>query len=174
VVVFPKNEDDVTALTTFVHDARTHGEDISLTARSAGTDMSGGPLTDSVLMVCTKYMNHIGDIHFDTSTGTGQATTEPGVYYRDFEKATLAKAGAILPSYPASRGLCAMGGIVNNNSGGELTLRYGKTAKYVRSISTVLSDGSTAHFKPITLRSSRSRSANTHSKEPYTATCMPS
>ena len=90
---------------------------ISLAGRSAGTDMTGGPLTDSVSLVFTKYMNHIGEI------GDDYAVAEPGVYYRDFEKATLAKVGKILPSYPASRELCAIGGIVSNNSGGELTLQ---------------------------------------------------
>lgn len=145
VVVFPKNAADVSALVQFVADAREHGEDISLTARSAGTDMTGGPLTDSILMVCTKYMNHLGEITADS------AYTEPGVYYRDFEKATLAKAGALLPSYPASRELCAMGGIVSNNSGGELTLRYGKTAQYLRELDVVLADGSLATLRPISL-----------------------
>ena len=66
--------------------------------------------------------------------------TEPGVFYRDFEKATMAS-GLILPSYPASREIAAMGGIVSNNSGGERTLKYGKTEKYVEELDVILSDG---------------------------------
>lgn len=146
VVVFPKDADDVSRVVQFVHQAKEKGENVSLAARSAGTDMSGGPLTDSVAMVFTKYMDHIVDI------GEDYATAEPGVYYRDFEKATLAKNGRILPSYPASRELCAIGGIVSNNSGGELTLQYGKTNKYVRELDVVLSDGSKAKLKPVPLR----------------------
>jgi len=145
LVVFPKNADDVAAVVKFVHDARENGEHISLAPRSAGTDMSGGSLTDSIALVFTKYMNHIGEI------GTDYATSEPGVYYRDFEKATLTKNGMLLPSYPASRELCAIGGIVSNNSGGELTLQYGKTNRYVRHLEVVLSDGSRASFAPISL-----------------------
>lgn len=145
VVVFPKDAEDVAALVRFVNDARARGEDISLTARSAGTDMTGGPLTDSIVVVFTKYMDHIGEI------GKDFAWTEPGVYYRDFEKATLAKSGALLASYPASRELCAMGGIVSNNSGGELTLQYGKTAQYVRELEVVLSDGSSATLRPLSM-----------------------
>ena len=83
--------------------------------------------------------------------GANYAVAEPGVYYRDFEKATLASVGKILPSYPASREYCAMGGIVSNNSGGELTLRYGKTNKYVRELEVVLSDGSQARVQPLTM-----------------------
>ncbi len=139
LVVFPKNKEEVGALVKKIHDAKSAGEEVSITARSAGTDMSGGPLTRSVVAVFTKYMNHIGTIE------KGQATTEPGVYYRDFEKATLAK-NLILPSYPASRSIAAMGGIFNNNSGGERTLEYGKTENYVVSTEVVLSDGSLATF----------------------------
>jgi len=152
VVVFPKDADDVAAVVKSVHEAKASGENISVTGRSAGTDMTGGPLTDSVSMVFTTYMNHIGEIGSDpdAAAGTGYAISEPGVYYRDFEKATLAKRGMIMPSYPASRELCAIGGMVSNNSGGELTLGYGKTNDYVRELDVVLSDGSKATLRPIT------------------------
>lgn len=42
-----------------------------------------------------------------------------------------------------------MGGIVNNNSGGEKSLQYGKTEKYVKRVKVVLSDGSVAEFLPL-------------------------
>ena len=144
VVVYPKNADEVSAVVRYVHDAKAQGDSISIAARSAGTDMSGGPLTDSVSMVFTKHMNHIGEITDDL------AVTEPGVYYRDFEKATIAHNGQILPSFPASREICALGGMISNNSGGELTLEYGKTNRYVRELEVVLSDGSRATLCPLT------------------------
>ena len=145
LAVYPKDGADVTALVRYVHDAKSRGENISVTARSAGTDMSGGPLTDSIALVFTKYMNHLFEI------GEDYAITEPGVYYRDFEKATLARNGLILPSFPASKQICAIGGMIANNSGGELTLQYGKTDGYVRELDVVLSDGSTATFEPIAI-----------------------
>ncbi len=153
VVVFPKDADDVAAVVTYVNEAKQKGRDISIAPRSAGTDMTGGPLTDSIALVFSKYMNHIGEIGADpdASVGTGFAVAEPGVYYRDFEKATLAKRGMIMPSYPASRGICAIGGMVANNSGGELTLHYGKTNRYVRELNVVLSDGSAVALKPISM-----------------------
>jgi FAD/FMN-containing dehydrogenase len=145
VVVFPKDADDVSAVVRFVAEAKRRGERISLAPRSAGTDMTGGDLTDSVSLVFTKYMNRVLDVRAD------EAVTEPGVYYRDFEKETLKRSGKVLPSYPASRELCAMGGIVANNSGGELTLRYGKTEKYVRELDVVLSDGSQITVRPLSM-----------------------
>ena len=143
VVVFPKNADDVSRVVRYAHEARGRGENVSVTPRSAGTDMTGGDLTDSISLVFTKYMNHVIEV------GGDYAVTEPGVYYRDFEKATLAESGKILASYPASREICAMGGIVSNNSGGELTLRYGKTNDYVRELDIVLSDGSQITARPL-------------------------
>ncbi len=144
VVVFPKNKEDVEKLVAYATEKKKNGEEISLTGRSAGTDMSGGPLNDSVIVEFTKYFNHIREIKepsFDTAHGNdGYAVVEPGVYFRDFEK-ELDKKGLLYPSYPASKDLCAMGGMVNNNSGGEKTLEYGKTEKYVEEITIVLADG---------------------------------
>ncbi|HVX90394.1 MAG TPA: FAD-binding oxidoreductase [Candidatus Paceibacterota bacterium] len=152
IVVYPKDAEDVSNLVKEVRRAREAGADVSVTGRSAGTDMSGGPLTSSVVAVFTKHMNHVAEVAADEipidSDTQGFAVTEPGVYYRDFEKQTLEKR-LILPSYPASRELCAMGGIVANNSGGERTLEYGKTEKYVEELEVVLSDGSEARFKPL-------------------------
>jgi FAD/FMN-containing dehydrogenase len=143
VVVYPKDAEDVSALVRAVAEAKADGDDVSVTARAAGTDMSGGPLTTSVLAVFPKYMNHLIEV------GDTYAITEPGVYYRDFEKATLAHGDLILPSYPASRELAAMGGIVNNNSGGERTLEYGKTERYVEEVEVVLANGSLVTFKAL-------------------------
>ncbi len=151
VVVFPKDTDDVVSVVKFAHEAKQRGENVSIAPRSAGTDMTGGPLTNSISLVFTKYMNRIHAV------AHGCVVAEPGVYYRDLEKETLAKSGMIIPSYPASRQLCALGGMISNNSGGELTLHYGKTEKYVRALDVVLSDGSTATFRPITMDELRAK-----------------
>ncbi len=155
LVVFPKDVEDVRRLVRFVREQREAGEDVSLTARAAGTDMTGGPLSESIVMDFTRHMNRIKEVG-DLPAGSGAeaggyAVAEPGVYYRDFERATLAK-GYLMPSYPASRELCAIGGMVANNAGGEKTLRYGKTQDYVASLKVVLSDGEGHIVKPLTKR----------------------
>ena len=143
LVVYPKDAADVSAIVKEVRTAADGGATVSLAARSAGTDMTGGPLTTSVVLSFTKHMDHVLEV------GNDFAVTEPGVYYRDFEKETLKK-NLILPSYPASREIAAMGGIVANNSGGERTLKYGQTERYVEEIDVVLSDGSQTTFKTLT------------------------
>ena len=142
IVVFPKDKDDLRNLLSYVHDKRSHGTEVSVTMRAAGTCMTGGPLSTSIVADTTRYMNHVTDV---TET---QARAEPGVYYRDFEKETLKK-GWLMPSYPASRELAAIGGIVSNNSGGEKTLTYGKTEKYVKELDVVFANGETDVLRPL-------------------------
>src|SRR5581483_5103660 len=139
VVVFPKDVDDVKALVKFVAEKKAAGENISLTGRSAGTDMTGGPLNQSIIVSFTKHFNHVLDIGdpVDNPSDAAEARVEPGVYFRDFEKELTAR-GLLYPPFPASKDLCAIGGIVNNNSGGEKTLAYGKTENFVRALNVVL------------------------------------
>lgn len=142
VVVFPKDENDIKALINFVDKHKEEHPELSITGRSAGTDMGGGAINESIIVAFSKHFNHVPKIEGNI------ATTEPGVFYRDFELKTLEK-NLLFPSYPASKGLCAMGGIFNNNSGGEKSLQYGKTEKYVRRMKVALSNGKTYEFKKL-------------------------
>lgn len=143
VVVYPKDDEDVQNLVKFTAKHKKEYPKLSLTGRSAGTDMGGGSINESIIVAFGKYFNRTPQVHGNI------ATTQPGVFYRDFEKETL-KHNLIFPSYPASREICAMGGIVNNNAGGEKSLQYGKTEKYVKRIKAVLRDGNAYEIKPLT------------------------
>jgi len=112
---------------------------LSITARSAGTDMGGGAINDSIIADFTAHFNHI------EMFGADFAVVEPGVYYRDFEVETL-KRGLILPCYTASKSLNTVGGMAANNSAGEKSLSYGQTKDYVEELNIVLSDGNEYTF----------------------------
>ena len=140
MVVFPKDTEDIKRLVKFVEGNKN--KNLSLTCRSAGTDMTGGPLNESIILVFTKYFKKIKEV------GEDYVIAEPGVYYRDLERETLKK-DLIMPSYPASREICAIGGMVANNAGGEKTLSYGKTENYVEGLRVVLKDGSDYWIKPL-------------------------
>lgn len=142
VVVLPKTAEDIKAIVSFVSEQKKTHPHLSITARSRGTDMSGAAINDSIIIDTSKYMTKVWDVSADS------ARTQPGVMYKDFEVETL-KQGAFMPSYPASRDLAGMGGIVNNNSGGEKSLRYGKTANYVRELKMILADGNEYVIKPL-------------------------
>lgn len=142
VVVFPKHAEDIKTLVRFVNENRSKYPDLSITARSRGTDMSGAAIGKSIVMDTSRYMTKVSDVSPEA------ATTEPGAMYKDFEVETL-KHGAYMPSYPASRDMAGMGGIVNNNSGGERSLSFGKTDDYVNELRMVLADGNEYTIKPI-------------------------
>ncbi|MBI2613875.1 MAG: FAD-binding oxidoreductase [Candidatus Levybacteria bacterium] len=142
VVVNPKDVCDLKALVKFVSENKKNNPSFSLTARSGGTDMGGGAINDSIVVAFQKYFNHMKPINNNI------ASVEPGVFYREFEEQTL-KQGLIFPSYPASKEICCLGGIVNNNAGGEKSLKYGTTGQYVKRVRVVLSDGNEYEFKPL-------------------------
>jgi FAD/FMN-containing dehydrogenase len=142
IVIYPKSENDIIKLLHFVSEAKKKGMRLSIAMRAAGTCMTGGPLSSSIVVDTTKYMNHIIDVTENF------AVAQPGVFYRDFEKETLKK-GWLMPSYPASRELAAIGGIVSNNSGGEKTLTYGKTEKYIQALAVVFANGETDLLRPL-------------------------
>lgn len=164
LVVFPKSKDDILALVKFLNQNRKKYPKVSLTVRSAGTCMSGGSINDSIILDVTKYMGRIVSINRTKDyshnllfvgskpvTISGEAVVEPGCYYRDFEK-EAEKYNLLLPCYTASKSINALGGMVGNNSGGELTLKYGKTEDYVKELKVILTDGYEYTIKPLSRR----------------------
>lgn len=154
LVVFPRDVADIQTLVAWVNTHRAEDSSLSLTARSAGTDMSGGAINSSIIVDFSRYLNKI------KSVSSALATVEPGCFYRDFEQATLAK-GAIMPAYPASREICAVGGMINNNSGGEKSLKYGKTEDHIESLKVIFSDGNEYAVKPLTAPELAQKTAQT-------------
>ncbi len=144
LVVFPKDAKDVERLVWLVGERKKKDKHLSLTARSAGTDMGGAAINDSIIVDFNKHFNKI------EAVSDRAARTQPGVFYRDFEKATL-RHKALMPSYPASRDLCTVGGMVNNNAGGEKSLEFGKTENYVTELKLVFADGVERTVKPLTM-----------------------
>src|ERR1700683_2351780 len=74
VVVFPKDAEDVQAIVKFVAKHKKDHPHLSLTGRSAGTDMAGGSINDSIIVDFQKYFTHIGEIKNNIGT------VEPGVF----------------------------------------------------------------------------------------------
>lgn len=142
VVAFPKDSQDIQAVVAFVNEHKAEHPDLNITPRSRGTDMSGGAIGQSIVLDVSRYMTELFEVN------AKQARLQPGMLYREFEVETL-KHGSILPSYPASRDLASVGGMVNNNSGGEKSLQYGKTDNFTQELKVVLSDGNEYTVKPL-------------------------
>lgn len=143
IVGYPKDANDLKTVVQFVNRNRKNNPNLNITPRSRGTDMSGGAIGQSIVLDVSKHMTKL------ISVSSRQATVQPGIMYKDFEVATLKK-GSLLPSYPASRDLASVGGMMSNNSGGEKSLEYGKTDNFVTELKMVLSDGNEYVVKPLT------------------------
>lgn len=143
VVVCPKDSGDVKEVVKFVSENQNKFPNLSITGRAAGTDMTGGAIGEGIVLDFTKYFKRD---YLDLAKM--QATVEPGVFYRDFEKETLPK-NVSMPVYPASKALAALGGMIMNNCGGEKTLHYGQIRNFVKRVKMVLSDGKEYEFKKI-------------------------
>src|SRR3989344_8752549 len=79
VVVHPRDREDVATLVRFARREKSKGRNISVTPRSAGTDMSGGPLGNSIIVDVSTHLNHLLELR------GRYATVEPGMYFRDFD-----------------------------------------------------------------------------------------
>ena len=64
--------------------------------------MSGGAIGTGLILDFSKYLNE-----FDIKPESLNSVSEPGVYYRDFEKETL-KSDLIMPVFPAKPKLWLM------------------------------------------------------------------
>lgn len=160
MVIFPKDSNDIQKVVEIILREKKNDPTLSITMRAAGTDMSGGPLNDSIIIDTTKYMQGMlsvgrtdkfpNQLSFfqHTYTIAGHARVLPGTFYRDFEKETLAE-NLVLPCYPASKDICAVGGMVGNNGAGEKTLKYGQNKDFVHSLRAVFSDGKEYEVRPL-------------------------
>ena len=71
-VVHPMNTQDIQTLMNYA----TSHKGVSLTVRSAGTDMSGGPLSESIVVDMTSHFTRIGAIREES------ISVEPGIFKR--------------------------------------------------------------------------------------------
>lgn len=158
VVVYPKDTDDIVELVHFVNEQKRYFPLLSLTPRAAGTDMTGGPLNDSIIVDVMKYMHGWQPVvrgDFGTQAPQGhpyqivaEVTVLPGTPYRELE-AYLASEQLVMPCFPASKDLCAVGGMVANNGAGEKSIKYGQNKDFVRRLKVVLYDGVVYDIEPV-------------------------
>lgn len=137
-VIFPKDSEDIKEIVKYASD-----NNLSITVRSGGTDMSGAAIGEDIILDVSKYLNKL------LKVSENSTIVQPGMFYRDFEAETL-KQGLLLPTYPASREICTVGGMVATNAGGELELTYGPINKYLKSMRVILSDGNEYTFTSLT------------------------
>ncbi|MGH7239709.1 MAG: FAD-binding oxidoreductase, partial [Candidatus Saccharimonadales bacterium] len=136
LIVYPRNENDVRKTARFSWQLAERGRIVPITARGAGTDLSGAAIGDGVVMVLPAHLHHILDI----DNRSGVIVAEPGANFAKVQQA-LEHAGRFLPPAPASAEYSTIGGAVMNNAGGEASFKYGNMRNFVRLVRLVLANG---------------------------------
>lgn len=139
-VSFPKSGDDIRQLVKKANEAK-----FTITARSAGTSLAGQTTGGGVIMDVSRYMSQILSLDGEQHT----AHVQPGVI-RDTLNRKVAKHQLLFGPDTATTNRCMIGGMIGNNSSGSYSIKYKTTREHTLEIEAVLSDGSTAIFKPLT------------------------
>lgn len=136
LVVYPRSEGDVRKVARFTWQLAERKRVVPITARGAGTDLSGAAIGSGILMAFPAHLNRI--LEFDSKTGI--VVVEPGINYGKLQQ-TLQTHGRFLPPFPASIEYSTIGGAVANNASGEMSVKYGSTRDYVKALRVVLANG---------------------------------
>ncbi len=131
LVLLPETTDEVVAIV-----ARADANGIAVTARGAGSGLSGAAIPDhDGIVVSFERFDRIVEIDVDN----GVAVVEPGVRLVDLD-AALAPHGLVYPVRPGEEG-ATLGGTVNTNAAGMRAVRYGVTRNHVLGLELVLASG---------------------------------
>ena len=132
IVLQPGNTAEVSGIMKYCNDNL-----LPVTARGAGTGLSGGalPVLGGVVLDMRRF-NKI----LDVDKRNFQVTTEPGVITQELQEHLKAE-GLFYPPDPASKGSCFIGGNVSENSGGPRAVKYGVVKDYVLNLEIVLANG---------------------------------
>ncbi len=143
VVVFPTETRQVEAVLKFADENR-----IPVTPRGGGTNISGGsvPIRGGIVLVMTK-MNKILAI----DPANLSVRVQAGVVLMDLQVALAAKK-LFFPPDPQSFLGATIGGMIAENAGGPVCLKYGVTKQYVLGLKAVLPTGKTIEFGGSTVK----------------------
>ena len=130
-VVSPASTDEVAAVLRLADEHH-----VPVTARGAGTGMSGGciPRPDGIV-VSFERMNRIVEIDTDNFV----AVVEPGVQLAQLD-AELSPLGLVYPVFPGEYS-ASLGGNIGTNAGGMRAVKYGVTRHHVLGLEAVVPAG---------------------------------
>ena len=146
-VAFPKTWEDIQHL---VQKANEHK--FTITARSAGTSLAGQTTGGGIIMDVSRNMNQILELNQNSKI----AHVQPGVI-RDTLNREAGKHQLLFGPDTATTNRCMIGGMIGNNSSGSFSIKYKTTRDHTLEIEAVLSDGSVAHFKPLSAKELESK-----------------
>ena len=139
-VVIPHTADDVQAVVEFAA-----GEGIPVLPRAGGTSLAGQTVNHAIVLDFSKYLNNVLEVNAEE----GWARVQPGIILEQLTK-QVANHGLQYAPDPTTANRACVGGGIGNNTCGAHSVIYGKTLDHIKELDVVLSDGSRAHFAPLT------------------------
>ena len=130
-VVIPKDEEDVVKIISYARENR-----IAITARGAGSGVSGQTVNSGLIIDFSKYLNRV--LHVDPEQNL--VRVQPGVVY-DRLNSVLKKQKRFFPPDPSSGPFCTIGGMIGNNGGGSHSVKYGSMKENIVSIRGITFSG---------------------------------
>ena len=140
-VALPKTVEDIKVLIQYARENNT-----SLIPRTAGTSLAGQCVGEGIVVDVSKHFTKI----LELNTEEGWVRVQPGVI-RDELNAFLKPYGFFFGPNTSTANRCMIGGMVGNNSCGSTSIVYGSTRDHTLELTTILSDGSDAVFRDLTV-----------------------
>jgi FAD/FMN-containing dehydrogenase/Fe-S oxidoreductase len=160
-VAIPRHQEDIRRLIQFARE-----EKCSLIPRTAGTSLAGQVVGAGIIVDVSKYFNQI----LELNTAENWVRVQPGVI-RDELNLFLKPHGLFFGPETSTANRAMIGGMVGNNSCGSNSVVYRSTREHLLEVKALLSDGSEAEFKALSLDEFHQKcSLNTLEGEIYATT----
>ncbi|MBX2850721.1 MAG: FAD-binding protein, partial [Phycisphaeraceae bacterium] len=130
-VVVPMDESDVAAAVRVARECN-----VPITGRGAGTSLAGQTFGPGIVLDFSKHMNEVLEVNAEEKW----ARVQPGIV-RDHLNAQVAEQGLFFAPDPATTSRATVGGMINNNSSGMRSVKYGMTIDHVIALRVMLADG---------------------------------
>ncbi|MDE5876028.1 MAG: FAD-binding protein [Muribaculaceae bacterium] len=139
-VAYPCDEEDIVTLVKYAAD-----NNLNLIPRTAGTSLAGQVVGHGLIVDMSRHINRILEINAEERW----VRVQPGIVLDELNIA-LKPYSLFFSPETSTANRCCIGGMTGNNSCGTHSLVYGSVRDHLLEARTVLSDGSTVLFKPLT------------------------
>lgn len=140
-VAIPRTEADIKKLIQFAREEKT-----SLIPRTAGTSLAGQVVGNGIVVDVSKHFTQI----LELNTEERWVRVQAGVI-RDELNMFLKPHGLLFGPETSTANRAMIGGMVGNNACGSNSVVYRSTREHLLEVKTILSDGSEAEFKTVSL-----------------------
>lgn len=141
-VAFPHGLEDLVRIAKLLGEERF--APVRVAPRGGGTGTNGQSLTDGLVVDLSRHMNRILKIDPESRT----ARVEAGVV-KDQLNAALKPHGLFFAPELSTSNRATIGGMISTDACGQGSCLYGKTRDHVLELTTVLSDGTPWHSRPL-------------------------